>query len=76
MIQWRRVTVCPVAGSLIATTLLIVVIGVSLPFTPLASVLGFSRPPLSYFGFLIPATLAYLALVEIAKRRLARLLNL
>ena len=62
--------------SLIATTLLIVVIGVSLPLTPLASVLGFSRPPLSYFGFLIPATLAYLALVETAKRHLARRLNL
>jgi Mg2+-importing ATPase len=59
-----------------ATTVLIVVVGVSLPLTPLASVLGFSRLPLSYFGFLIPAILAYLALVEIAKRRLARRLNL
>jgi Mg2+-importing ATPase len=62
--------------SLTATTLIIVAIGVMLPWTPLGPVLGFTRLPLRYFAFLIPATLAYLAIVDIAKRYLARRLSL
>ena len=62
--------------SLTITTLLIVVAGVALPATPLATLLGFTRLPASYFAFLIPATVAYLALVDLAKRQLARRLGL
>jgi Mg2+-importing ATPase len=58
--------------SLIVTTLLIVGIGVALPVTPMAVLLGFTRLPASYFAFLIPAILAYLVLVDVAKRQLAR----
>ena len=61
---------------LIVTTLLIVGIGVALPVTPMATLLGFTRLPASYFAFLIPATLAYLVLVDVAKRQLARRLGL
>jgi Mg2+-importing ATPase len=62
--------------SLTLTTLLIVGIGVALPVTPLATLLGFTRLPASYFVFLIPATATYLALVDMAKRRLALRLGL
>jgi Mg2+-importing ATPase len=62
--------------SLIVTTLLIVGIGVALPATPLATLLGFTRLPVSYFAFLISATVVYLALVDVAKRRLVRRLGL
>jgi Mg2+-importing ATPase len=62
--------------SLTVTTLLIVAVGVALPMTPLAMVLGFTRLPLSYFAFLIPTTLTYLILVDVAKRQLARRLRL
>jgi hypothetical protein len=44
--------------------------------TPLASLLGFTRLPASYFAFLFPATLTYLVLVDLAKRQLARRLGL
>jgi Mg2+-importing ATPase len=62
--------------SLLVTTLLIVGIGVALPATPLATLLGFTRPPASYFAFLIFATVVYLVLVDVAKRQLARRLGL
>ena len=52
------------------TTVLIVVIGVFLPFSPLAGILGFTALPPSYFSFLIASTATYLLLVELAKRRL------
>ena len=61
---------------LVVTTLLIAGIGVVLPVTPLATVLGFTTLPRSYFAFLIPATLIYLVLVDVAKRQLARRLGL
>ena len=62
--------------SLTITTLLIVGIGVALPVTPLATLLGFTRLPASSFAFLILATVMYLALVDMAKRQLARRLGL
>jgi Mg2+-importing ATPase len=55
---------------LLATCLAVVAIGVYLPFSPLAAVLGFTPLPASYFAFLAVATAAYLLLVEVAKRRL------
>jgi len=62
--------------ALTVTTLTIVVIGAVLPATPLATFLGFTRLPVSYFAFLIPVTLTYLVTVEVAKRQLVRRLKL
>jgi len=62
--------------ALTVTTLLIAGIGVALPVSPLATHLGFARLPASYFAFLIPVTLAYLGLVDVAKRQLAWRLGL
>jgi Mg2+-importing ATPase len=62
--------------SLTVTTLVIVVIGAVLPVTPLATFLGFTRLPVSYFAFLIPAILTYLVMVDVAKRQLVRRLGL
>lgn len=56
--------------SLTVTTLGIVLLGVLLPFTPLAAELGFTPLPPIYFAFLGGATLTYLLLVEMAKRLL------
>ena len=58
--------------ALTVTTLAIVAIGVALPATPLAPLLGFSRPPVRFFVLLTGAVVAYLALVELAKRRVVR----
>ena len=55
---------------LIATCLGVVAIGIYLPFSPLAGVLGFTPLPVAYFAFLAIATGAYLLLVEAAKRHL------
>lgn len=55
---------------LAVTTILITMIGVFLPFSPLAGILGFVPLPGAYFTFLAISTLTYLALVEIAKRQL------
>jgi Mg2+-importing ATPase len=58
------------SNSLLATCFAVVVIGIYLPFSPLAGVLGFTPLPAGYFAFLTIATGAYLLLVEVAKRRL------
>lgn len=58
--------------ALTITTLAIVAIGVLLPLSPMAGWLGMVPLEPAYFLFLVPATLTYLALVEIAKRRLLR----
>jgi Mg2+-importing ATPase len=57
---------------LIATTLAVVLIGALLPLTPLAHALGFVVPPLRFGAFVAAATLAYLALVQVAKVALFR----
>jgi Mg2+-importing ATPase len=56
--------------ALTATTLLMVAIGTAIPFTPLAQPMGFTPLPPLYFAFLAVATITYLSLVEVAKRRL------
>jgi len=56
--------------TLATTTILVVLVGIALPFTPLARPLGFVPPPPSYFGFLAVATGTYLVFVELVKRRL------
>jgi len=55
---------------LLLTTLFIAALGVVLPFTPVAGVMGFTHLPGYYYIFLIAATVAYLGLVEIGKRLL------
>jgi Mg2+-importing ATPase len=55
---------------LLLTTLFIAALGVALPFTPVASVMGFTHLPGYYYIFLIVVTAAYLGLVEIGKRLL------
>ena len=58
------------SAPLTATVLIIVAVGLALPFTPLGRTLGFIPLPASYFVFLATATVTYLGLVEVAKRRL------
>ena len=65
---WRSRPSLPLA----VTTVLVVLIGVVLPFTPVAATLGFVPLPGAYFVFLGGATVTYLALVEVVKRRLMR----
>lgn len=57
---------------LVATLLAVVLAGIALPYTPLATPLGFTRLPPVYFAFLLVATATYLLLVERAKRRVLR----
>jgi Mg2+-importing ATPase len=54
------------------TTVAIVLVGLALPFSPLAGVLGFVPLPPLYFLILAVFTVTYLGLVEIVKRRLLR----
>ena len=54
------------------TTLLIVALGILLPYTPLAGPLGFAPLPILYFLFLAGVMVVYLLLVELVKRRLMR----
>jgi P-type Mg2+ transporter len=60
--------------ALAVTAMLVVLIGVLLPFTPLAATLGFVPLPGTYFLFLGGVTMTYLVLVELVKRRLMRTL--
>ncbi len=53
---------------LVITTLAAVAVAVALPYSPLAGVLGFTPLPAGYFAFLGATTLAYLLLVQVAKR--------
>ncbi|MGA6971958.1 MAG: magnesium-translocating P-type ATPase [Candidatus Binatus sp.] len=57
---------------LAATTILIVIVGLLLPFSPLAGRLGFVPLPVAFFLFLAGAVLIYLILVEMVKARLVR----
>lgn len=72
----RRLSAVVQLFHLFANPLVIVAIGAVLPATPLAGFLGFTRLPVSYFAFLIPATLTYLVMVDVAKRQLVRRLGL
>ena len=54
------------------TVLTIVLVGMLLPFTPLAGLLGFTPLPPLFFLFLLVGVVIYLLLVEIMKRWLMR----
>lgn len=60
------------SNPLLATCLTVVAIGIYLPFSPLAGVLGFTRLPASYFVFVAVAAAVYLLLVNAAKGFLLR----
>jgi Mg2+-importing ATPase len=63
---WSNLPSVPLA----VTTLLIVLVGTALPFLPVSRALGLVPLPAIYFVFLATAVAAYLALVELVKRRL------
>lgn len=58
--------------ALTLTTIGVVAVGIVIPFTSFGKVLGFTPLPLSFFLFLGAATVTYLFLVEIVKRKLMR----
>jgi Mg2+-importing ATPase len=57
---------------LLASVIGIVVVGMLLPYMPLALLLGFVPLPASYFAFLVGATALYLGCVDVVKRRVFR----
>jgi Mg2+-importing ATPase len=60
------------SAALTTTVLAVVGLGAALPATPLGGVLGFVPLPATYFAFVALATIAYLAIVEVAKSALVR----
>ena len=52
------------------TTVVIVLVGLLLPFSPLATVFGLTPLPAMFFLFLGGTVITYLLLVELVKRRL------
>ncbi|HVU05211.1 MAG TPA: magnesium-translocating P-type ATPase [Polyangiaceae bacterium] len=54
---------------LTATTVGAVLVALSLPFAPGARWLGFEPPPVPFLAFIAVATVTYLALVQLVKRR-------
>ncbi|MGH7617949.1 MAG: magnesium-translocating P-type ATPase [Gemmatimonadaceae bacterium] len=55
----------PLLATTVAATL---VIGIAIPYSPLRTMLGFVPPPAEFVLFVVVATIAYLAAVELAKR--------
>jgi Mg2+-importing ATPase len=53
---------------LVAMALGVISVAIALPLLPVGGWLGFVAPPPLFFGFLIGATLAYIAIVEFTKR--------
>jgi Mg2+-importing ATPase len=61
---------------LIATTLMVVAITLSLLFTPIAPIVGFVPLPLSLIGLLLMIVMFYLSIAEIAKHIFYRLVKM
>lgn len=62
--------------ALTALSLGITAVGIMLSLTPMAALFGFVAPPRGFYLFLAATVIAYLALVEIAKRMFYRHLAL
>jgi Mg2+-importing ATPase len=60
----------PPSIALASAAVAVVLIGAILPFTRLATMLGFVPWPVEFLVFVVLATVIYLALIEIVKRRL------
>jgi P-type Mg2+ transporter len=58
--------------ALATTTVLVVLVGIVIPYTALGGLLGFTALPVSFLLFLVIASVTYLLLVEVVKRRLMR----
>lgn len=52
---------------LIISTIIITIITVLIPFTPIGSIFGFTRPPLLYFFILIAMVATYIMIVDVVK---------
>jgi Mg2+-importing ATPase len=61
---WRSRPSAPLAVASVG----VVLVAALLPLSPLAAVLGFAPPPLGFYATLVAMVVAYLALVEAAKR--------
>jgi Mg2+-importing ATPase len=53
---------------LLLAALAVVIIGVALPMSPLSAILGFAHLPTAFFFALVGLVVAYLVLIELAKR--------
>lgn len=58
------------SNALIATTTAVLIVASILPFSPLATMLGFVPMPFAFYAYVVAAGATYLAIVEVAKRRL------
>ncbi len=58
--------------ALTITTIAVVMAGIVIPFTSLGKILGFVPLPFAFFLFLAGASVTYLLLVEVVKRKLMR----
>ena len=58
--------------ALATTTVLVVLVGVGIPYTAFGGLLGFTALPGTFLLFLAVASATYLLLVELVKRRLMR----
>jgi Mg2+-importing ATPase len=69
VIRTRRVALFSSRPSrpLLATTLAVVLVGLVIPYSPLAHVLGFQSLPLLFLGILAAMAVTYLAIAEVAK---------
>jgi Mg2+-importing ATPase len=54
--------------ALMITSLLIISIGIYLPYSPIAAGLGLVQPPLIFYGYLALIVISYLLLVQFAKK--------
>jgi Mg2+-importing ATPase len=70
VIRTRRVpfTRSRPSAPLLATTVAVALLGAILPFTPLASLFGFTPIPAAFMGILLVMIVTYLLLVDLGKR--------
>lgn len=64
------------SAPLTATTLLVVLVGLWLPYSRFAGPLGFVRLSAGFYAFLAAAVVTYLLFVQVIRARLVRRLNL
>jgi Mg2+-importing ATPase len=60
---------------LLGTVLVVCGLATALPFTPVATALGFELLPWTFYPFLLVVAAGYLGVVELVKRRFFRAIN-